>query len=211
MASPKLNLVLNAKANEIITLAAGKMGTSKRNVISLALAEILKTTYDKRFIDSLANEITTSVPTASTVNEQIQEKIEKLERYGHSRRVFFGLLISDYFLHNQDKFKITELDESDSNEGDKGHIEITLDRITKEKIVRHCKANAMSVSSLFSHYILSEEIKVDSFVVEEKSFLNLVLGENVKKALQDRSNSTNRTYRFYLNLIAEQIARNISV
>ncbi|MGM1023751.1 MAG: hypothetical protein ACQEXV_25230 [Bacillota bacterium] len=211
MVNPKLNLVLNDRANEIIALAAQKMGTSKRNVISLALAEILKNSYDNRFIESLANEITTSIPTGTTINPQIQEKIEKIERYGRSRRVFFGLLISDYFLHNQDKFT-TAIDVDDlSDMKEKGHIEITLDCMTKEKIVRYCEEHAMSVSSLFSQYILNEEVEIDSFVVQEKSFLNLVLGENVKRVLQSRSNSTNRTYRFYLNLIAEQINRNISV
>ncbi|QNR70534.1 hypothetical protein IAQ67_29390 (plasmid) [Paenibacillus peoriae] len=209
MASPKLNLALNKDAGEIIALAAKKMGTSKRNIISLALAEILKNSYDKRFIDSLANEITTSVSTASTISEQVQTKLEDIERYGYSRRVFFGLLISDYFLHNQDKFKV-EQDDPDETDSAKGHIEITLDQDTKEKIMSYCEENAMTVSSLFSHYILNEEINTDSYEISEKAYLNLILSKSVKKVLENKANSTNRTYRFYLNLVAEQIIRNIS-
>ncbi|MEK4114558.1 hypothetical protein MHH92_30420 [Paenibacillus sp. FSL M7-1414] len=209
MASPKLNLALNKNAEEIIALAAKKMGTSKRNIISLALAEILKNSYDKRFVDSLSSEITTSVSTASTISEQVQAKLEGIERHGYSRRVFFGLLISDYFLHNQDKFRIDQ-DDPDEKDSPKGHIEITLDQGTKEKIMSYAEENAMTVSSLFSHYILNEEINIDSFEISEKAFLNLILSKSVKKVLDNKAKSTNRTYRFYLNLVAEQITRNIS-
>lgn len=208
MASPKLNLALNKKATEIIELAAKKMGTSKRNVISLALVEILKNSYDKRFIDSLAGEITTSVITASTISEQMQIKLEEVERHGYSRRIFFGLLISDYFLHNQDKF--IDRDDPDVSLSSKGSIEITLDQETKAKIIAYCEANSMTVGSLFSHYILHEDINIDSYEITKKVYLNLVLSEGVKKVLENRVKSTNRTYRFYLNLVAEQIIKNIS-
>lgn len=209
MASPKLNLALNKNAGEIIALAAKKMGTSKRNIISLALAEILKNTYDKRFMDSLASEITTTVSTASTISEQMQIRLEDIERHGYSRRVYFGLLISDYFLNNRDKFRLAH-EELGEIHGSKGHIEITLDQGTKNKIVSYCEENAMTVGSLFSHYILNEEIKTYSYEISEKAYLNLLLSENVKRELENKAKSTNRTYRFYLNLVAEQIVSDIS-
>lgn len=209
MASPKLNLALNKDAGEIIALAANKMGTSKRNIISLALVEILKNAYDKRFIDSLASEITTTVSTASTISEQVQKRLEDIERHGYSRRVFFGLLISDYFLNNRDKFMLEQDDIGEVIQS-KGHIEITLDKVTKDKIMSYCDENAMTVGSLFSHYILNEEIKIDSYELSEKAYLNLLLSGNVKRELENKAKSTNRTYRFYLNLVAEQIVSNIS-
>lgn len=208
LASPKLNLALNKNAEEIIALAAKKMGTSKRNAISLALVEILKNSYDKRFVDLLANEIKLSIATASTISEQMHTMLEGIERHGYSRRVFFGLLISDYFLHNQDKF-IEQADPNDSDMG-KGSIEITLDQETKDKIMAYCQANSMTVGSLFSHYILHEDINVDSYEISEKAYLNLIFSNSVKKVLENKVKSTNRTYRFYLNLVAEQIIRNIS-
>lgn len=209
MASPKLNLALNKDAGMIISLAANKMGTSKRNIISLALVEILKNVYDKRFIDSLASDITTTGSTATTISEQVQTKIEDIDRHGYSRRVFFGLLISDYFLNNRDKFRL-EQDELEEEMKSKSHIEITIDKATKDKIISYCEQNAMTVSSLFSHYILNEEIKTYAYVISEKAHLNLILSENVKIELKNKAKSTNRTYRFYLNLVAEQIISNIS-
>lgn len=207
MASSKLNLALNKNATEIIELAAKKMGTSKRNAISLALVEILKNSYDKRFLDSLANEIKLTIATASTISEQMYTRLENIERHGYSRRVFFGLLVSDYFLHNQDKFtEHNELSDLDS----KGSIEITLDRGTKDKIIAYCEENSLTVGSLFSHYILHEDINIDSYEVTDKVYLNIVLSDGVRKVLENRVKSTNRTYRFFLNLVAEQIIRNIS-
>lgn len=210
MASSKLNLALNKDAAEIIQLAATKMGTSKRNAISLALVEILKDAYDKRFLDSLASEIKLSIATASTISEQMHTRLEDIERHGYSRRVFFGLLVSDYFLHNQDKFT-DRIDLYDFDSSSKGSIEITLEQETKDKIIMYCEANSMTVGSLFSHYILHEDINVDSFEITDRVYLNLVLSDGVKKVLQNRVKSTNRTYRFFLNLVAEQIIRNFSI
>lgn len=201
-----MNLVLNKSAEEIIKLAAKKMGTSKRNTISLALVDILKKSYDKRFIDCLASEISLSIATASTISEQMHSRLEDIDRHGYSRRVFFGLLISNYFLNNQDKFTQSELYDSD-----KGSIEITLNQDTKDKIIAYCDANSMTVGSLFSHYILHEDINIDSYEIRDKAFLNIVLGGNVRKILDDRVKSTNRTKRFFLNLVAEQIVKNIYV
>lgn len=208
MASPKLNLALNKKAEEIIALAAKKMGTSKRNAISLALVDILKNSYDKRFIDLLANETTLSVATASTISEQMHTMLEGIERHGYSRRVFFGLLISDYFLNNQNKF--IDQDDSDDIDVGKGNLEITIDQEKKDVIMTYCQKNSMTVSSLFSHYIMNEDINIDSFEISNKAHLNLIFSNSVKKVLENKVKRTNRTYRFYLNLVAEQIIRNIS-
>ncbi|NUU79752.1 MULTISPECIES: hypothetical protein [Paenibacillus] len=208
MASPKLNLALNKNAEEIIALAAKKMGTSKRNAISLALVDILKNSYDKRFIDLLANETTLSVATASTISEQMHTMLEGIERHGYSRRVFFGLLISDYFLNNQNKF--IDQDDSDDIDVGKGNLEITIDQAKKDVIMTYCQKNSMTVSSLFSHYIMNEDINIDSFEISNKAHLNLIFSNSVKKVLENKAKSTNRTYRFYLNLVAEQIIRNIS-
>jgi hypothetical protein len=134
--------------------------------------------------------------------------LEGIERHGYSRRVFFGLLISDYFLNNQNKF--IDQDDSDDIDVGKGNLEITIDQAKKDVIMTYCQKNSMTVSSLFSHYIMNEDINIDSFEISNKAHLNLIFSNSVKKVLENKAKSTNRTYRFYLNLVAEQIIRNIS-
>ncbi len=53
----------------------------------------------------------------------------------------------------------------------------------------------------FFYYLMNEDIK--------KAHLNLNLGNNVKKVLENKVKRTNITNQIYLNLVAEQIIRDI--
>ncbi|PDM39036.1 hypothetical protein CN643_16035, partial [Parageobacillus yumthangensis] len=73
----KLNIFINKEINHFIELAAKKMGTSKRNVISIALTDILNKSYTQDEIEKLKESIQLDYATTVTINEHVAEKIDR--------------------------------------------------------------------------------------------------------------------------------------
>ncbi|RBW68243.1 hypothetical protein [Bacillus taeanensis] len=207
----KLNILINKEINHLIQISAKKMGTSKRNIISIALSDILSRAYTLDEIEQLKVSIQLNYATTITINDAFNDKINQINRYGLSKRVFLGYLICDYFYTHYNHF-ITNNDINEDKEFniEKDYIQIKLDKEIKSKISTYCDENAISINSLFAHYILNKELTVKSFEIEEKELLYLTFGKDLKNIIKKKSSEMNISYRFYLNLIASQICQDLN-
>ncbi len=203
---------MNKEINHLIEISAKKMGTSKRNIISIALFDILNRSYTLDEIEQLKVSIQLNYVTTITINESVGVKINEIHRHGLSKRVFFGYLICDYFYTHYNYF-LTKNDINKDKEfnTDKDYIQIKIDKTIKSKISTYCNENAISLNSLFAHYILNKELTVKSFGVEGKELLYLTFSKDVKDIIKKNSSEMNISYLFYLNLIAAQICNDLSL
>lgn len=118
---PKIGIILNDEVDNLIKKRAKIMGTSKRNVISLALTDILGKNIKREYLDQLSETITgLKKPLVITVSEGLYNKVNALNRLGYSIRVFLGLLICDYYYKNYSYFlndkKYKNIDNEKSND-----------------------------------------------------------------------------------------------
>jgi len=210
----KLGILLNKEINKMIEQLAKRMGTSKRNVISLALTRILKDDLSKEKIETLKNTIHgLNHATNITVNEEFKKKLENIDRYGLSIRVFFGYLICDYFYKNSNSFLGNDVlhEESSVYETMKENMQAKLDKIMKDKITTYCNDNSIAVSSLFSHYVMNKDITIIDFSSSEKEFITLTFSLGVKNRFQRKATEMNVSYFYLINLIAAQICKDLSL
>ncbi|UOR14087.1 hypothetical protein [Halobacillus amylolyticus] len=208
----KVGILLNNEINDIIDQLAKRMGTSKRNVISLALTRILDSDLSKEKI----YEIKTSIhdlnhATNITVNQQFKKKLESIDRYGLSIRMFFGYLLCDYFYKHYSSFLGRDKLKEDVSEYEtqKENIQIKIDTNVKSKITSYCNDNSIAVSSLFAHYIMNKQININDFRSEETDFMTLTFSKGVKKRFHSNAKEMNVGYLYYINLIAAQICENL--
>ncbi len=211
MPSNKLTILLNSHVyHNIITEIAQRMGTSRRNVMAIALVEILKHTYTREYLNELKTDITIDYQTSTTINELVSSKIENVERHGLSRRWYFGLLISDYFLkHGNDLLpSLSDLPDAEE-EQDKGHIEFEVAAEDKERILSYCQSNSIGLSSFYIHYLLYEDVELVTYEIQKKEKINILLNSHAKKVLKNRSEESNCSFKFFLQMVTGQIIRHI--
>ncbi|MCT1389842.1 hypothetical protein M4D76_16220 [Peribacillus frigoritolerans] len=206
----KFNILTNKEINHLIEISAKKIGTSKRNITSIALTDILNRSYTLDDIEQLKVSIQLNYATTITINESVGDKINQIYRHGLSKRVFFGYLICDYFYTNYNYF-LTKNDLNDDKEfnTEKDYIQIKIDKTIKSKISTYSDENAISINSLFAHYILNKELTVKSYCIEGEELLYLTFSKDVKDIIKKNSSEMNISYRFYLNLIAAQICNDL--
>jgi len=210
----KLGILLNKEINNLIEQLAKRMGTSKRNVISLALTRILDNDLSNEKIETLKNTIHgLDHATNITVNKEFKRKLESINRYGLSIRVFFGYVICDYFYKNYQSFLGNDVLHEDSSiyEIKKENIQAKLDKTMKAKITTYCNEHSIAVSSLFSHYVMNKEITVNNFSSIEKESITLTFSKGVKSRFQTDAKAMNVDYFYYINLIAAQICKDLDL
>lgn len=132
----RLTISINREINELIGKIAEQMGTSKRNVIAFALAEILQKGYSFEQLEALREKINLDSQTTIFLTEEMAQKIEQIDRFGLSKRTFFGLLVSDYFQKNSEKFLLDsseDLAEAKNNDLSRDYINTNMDEELKKK------------------------------------------------------------------------------
>lgn len=207
----QISLLLTNDINKLIENIAIRMGTSKRNVISLALSDIIQKDISREYIDSITERVKgLTHATNITVTEAYKEKIYSLERYGLSIRKFVGYLVCDYFYQNKNDF-INEEHESTKFVQERDNIQFKLDPVLKEKITTYCKEHSMTLNSLFAHYILNKKLNNFKELLKmntgEKNgeLTNLTFSKKVKRTLINQAEMLNVDYRYYLQLKSYQI------
>lgn len=215
----QITLLLNKEINGLITEIAERMGTSKRNVISIALSDVIKkeiTVDDVNVMKERINGL--NHPTNITVNEEYKNKIYNINRHGLSIRKFIGYLVCDYFYRNNlefinDKHKFKESDKEKEN------TQFILNKEYKKKIVLYCEDHAMTMNSLYTHYILNKELDYNAYNTLNLSFenksdeklTNLVFSKSVKETLKRKSEELNINIRYYLKLLSYQIIDDLNL
>lgn len=184
------------------------MGTSRRNVMAIALTEILSRTYTKEFLDQLRAEIKIDYKTATTINELVTSKIEQVDRHHISKRVYFGLLISNYFLEHESAL-VSSFSTNGTDQESKGHIQFEIAEADKNKISAYCEANSIGISSLYVNYLLYEDVEIFPYNIENKVDINILLNSHAKNVLKNRSYESNCSYKFFLQMVTRQIIRHI--
>lgn len=211
MHSLKLNIAINKEIDGIIKKAGEKLGTSKRNILSIALSKILNQRYTKEYIDKLAEDIHLDHATTFTINEHVALKLKSINRYGLAKRIFFGYLICDYFYKNYDVF-ISKDDMKKKFDTERDYVQVTIDKEIKKSISSYCEEYAISITSLFAHYIVNKEITINpiknSIKIEETDLLQLTLSKYVKSILYQKKGA-HISYNLYLNVIANQIVQDL--
>lgn len=129
----RLTISINREINELIGKIAEQMGTSKRNVIAFALAEILQKGYSFEQLEVLKEKINLDSQTTIFLTEEMARKIEQIDRFGLSKRTFFGLLVSDYFKKNEKKFPLAGDIEAKNNDVSRDYICTNMDEELKKK------------------------------------------------------------------------------
>lgn len=214
-----MTLLLNKEINILIGHLAKKMGTSKRNVISLALSNIIDEKISSKKIEEIQKSIHgLNHPINITVNTNYKEKLYNLNRHGLSIRKFLGYIVCDYFHTNYKETLEKEFFFSDDelHRTERENIQMTLEKDLKEKIAKYCEDNAISINSLFSHFIINKgvEKQVNNLILDtspenKQELLNLTFSTSVKSKMRDNANGMNLSYRYYLYLIALQIKKDL--
>ncbi|WP_079524956.1 MULTISPECIES: hypothetical protein [Halobacillus] len=205
----QISVLVNKEINEVISRLAKRMGTSKRNIISLALSNILKGEITRKKVDQIKMDIHgLTHATNITVNQQFKDRLDQLDHFGLSRRRFFGLLVCDYFYKHSHEFLGEDILKEDATiySATKANVQITIDKTIKNKLMKYCTENAISLNSLIAHYVMNKTLTVKSFHTTNKDFLHLTFGEEVKEQIQDNAEEMNMSERYYLNLIMAQIS-----
>jgi len=192
----KLNLLINKEINTIISDLAKNMGTSKRNVISLALSSILEKDITKDHLEGLKDRIHLTYETTVTVNEEFNQKLNAVHRFGLAKWKFYGYLVCDYFYKNSEKPL------NDTIENEHTYATVYLDGEQKENIQQIAEAKSMTVNSLFINYIINGDMEV-KLPQQEKLILGMT--ENVKNELEKKAKKQNVSVQFYLEQIAAKI------
>lgn len=129
----RLTISINREINELIGKIAEQMGTSKRNVIAFALSEILQKGYSFEQLKALKEKINLDSQTTIFLTEEMARKIEQIDRFGLSKRTFFGLLVSDYFIKSEKKFPLAGDIEAKNNDLSRDYISTNMDEGLKKK------------------------------------------------------------------------------
>ena len=210
---PKVGIILNDEVDNLIKKRAKIMGTSKRNVISLALTDILDKNIKREYLDQLSETITgLKSPLVITVSESLYKKINVINRQGYSIRLFLGLLICNYYYKNYSyllKAKFENINTLQEKSGD--YIKPTIDLKIKNKLVKYCRENSFTINSLFVLYILEKNLEVRDYEIKEEALLRLNFSSNIKKIIDIKINEMSIDYRTYLNLIATQICLDLNL
>lgn len=207
----RLTISINREINELIGKIAEQMGTSKRNVIAFALAEILQKGYSFEQLEALKDKINLDSQTTIFLTEEMAQKIEQIDRFGLSKRKFFGLLVSDYFKKNEKKFPLAGDIEAKNNDLSRDYINTNMDKELKKKIADFCKSNSIAMSFLFSYYLLAKNVQIRPFQIKKREYLHLNMNTRTKKVLDKKSSDINVTRQFYLHLIALQICEDFNL
>lgn len=202
----KLSLVINKEINSIIDAAANKMGTSKRNIISLALTSVLDQPIEPYEIDEMKENIKLDYVTSITISEHMNQRINECNMHGLSKRLFIGYVVCDYFYKNYSKF-ITkeELSQTKQLNTTKNVVQVYTDEKIKRKLLEYCNENSISLSALVSHYLVNKEIKFNSYEINKKVLVNLSLGNDMKSIVHENAKKFGITTLFYLNIVLFQI------
>ncbi|WP_404456822.1 hypothetical protein LG329_19545 (plasmid) [Virgibacillus necropolis] len=209
----KVGIILNDEVDNLVKKRADIMGTSKRNVISLALTDILDENIKREYLDQLSETITgLKIPLVITVSEGLHKKIKEFNRRGYSIRVFLGLLICDYYYKNY-SFLTDNKHESINriHEKSREYIKPAIDSEVKKKIVKYCNENSFTINSLFAQYILEKDLVVREYEIKEEALLRLNFSNELKKKIDIKINEMSINYRTYLNLIATQICLDLNL
>lgn len=207
----RLTISINREINELIGKIAEQMGTSKRNVIAFALAEILQKGYSFEQLEALREKINLDSQTTIFLTEEMAQKIEQIDRFGLSKRTFFGLLVSDYFKKNEKKFPLAGDIEAKNNDVSRDYINTNMDEELKKKITDFCKSNSIAMSFLFSYYLLAKNVQIRPFQIKKREYMHLNMNALAKKMLDKKSSDINVTRQFYLHLIALQICEDFNL
>ncbi|ARP44549.1 hypothetical protein GTHT12_03680 (plasmid) [Geobacillus thermodenitrificans] len=207
----RLTISINREINKLIGKIAEQMGTSKRNVIAFALAEILQKGYSFEQLEVLKEKINLDSQTTIFLTEEMARKIEQIDRFGLSKRTFFGLLVSDYFKKNEKKFPLAGDIEAKNNDLSRDYICTNMDEELKKKITDFCKSNSIAMSFLFSYYLLAKNVQIRPFQIKKREYLHLNMNTRTKKVLDKKSSDINVTRQFYLHLIALQICEDFNL
>ncbi|MGG3918580.1 hypothetical protein ABEV38_15645 [Parageobacillus thermoglucosidasius] len=210
----RLTISINREINELIRKIAEQMGTSKRNVIAFALAEILQKGYSFEQLEALREKINLDSQTTIFLTEEMARKIEQIDRFGLSKRTFFGCLISDYFQKNSEKFLLDsseDLAEAKNNDLSRDYINTNMDEELKKKITDFCKSNSIAMSFLFSYYLLAKNMQIRPFQIKKREYLHLNMNALARKMLDKKSSDINVTRQFYLHLVALQICEDFNL
>lgn len=208
----RLTISINREINELIGKIAEQMGTSKRNVIAFALAEILQKGYSFEQLEALREKINLDSQTTIFLTEEMAQKIEQIDRFGLSKRTFFGLLVSDYFKKNEKNFSLAGDIEAKDNDVSRDYINTNMDEeLKKKKITDFCKSNSIAMSFLFSYYLLAKNVQIRPFQIKKREYLHLNMNALAKKMLDKKSSDINVTRQFYLHLVALQICEDFNL
>lgn len=202
----KLNIMINNEVDTIISNTAKSMGTSKRNVISLALSSVLEKDISKDYMEEIKETIHLNYKTSVTVNKEFDKKLSSINRYGIAKYKFYGYLICDYF-YKQNNRKAAP---GYSDEDEHSYSVVYLNAELKQKIMNIAQDKSMTVNSLFIHYLVNKDIDI-KLLPPEKNSVKLTIGmtKRVKNILTKKAKEKNISNLFYLQQIARQIEKDV--
>lgn len=213
----KVGILINNDIDDILNYKAKKMGTSKRNVISLALSDILDQDIKKEHLDHLKKRTTgLNHATTITVSEPFLKKIDRINKHGYSVRLFLGFLLCEHFYNSDgiegyDVISQKDFEHQTNKKTEKDDLKPIIDKAAKLKIKNYCWEHALSVSSLYTHYILEKPITVKDYSVKEEAMLSLNFSLKVKRVIDHRVEEKSINNNIFFNLISAQICQDLSL
>lgn len=203
----KLNLLINKRTNDLINKYAEEFGVTKRNIITIALLDILSVNITAEKMEMLEDKLHLDYRTSITATDPFMKKIIQINTHGYPRWKFFGYLICDYFSSSE---RLNHFNESE-NEKWRQHdyVVVSLSQKSKRAISEFCYSNSITINALFVHYILNKDIEIGLLdnSNENTSYYKINLREDIKQRLVDTAKEHNMFINYYLRLIVEQIKK----
>lgn len=201
---PQVNILINKNIHQIITDIANKTGTTRKNIMSIAFNDILKKNdISKDKIENMIKDYHLDFRTSMNVSESFYNKMTEWGSFGLSERRFLGYLICDYFTKNEPLFSGGNLENEELDS-----VVVFLSESKKQKLVSLSDSLTISLSGLFSYYILNKEIK-NFFIthIDNPARVRINVKSHVKKELVLLAESRNLTIDYFLKQLTEQIIK----
>lgn len=126
----KSSLLLTEEADKILRSTAKIIGVSLSNIVCYVISEIFtETELTKEKIQDLKDNMKISKLVSININNILLDNIDSHNKYGLSRRIFLGLIVSEYLENN--RMNLVDGVEDEGNHRIK--TQIWIDSDTKKK------------------------------------------------------------------------------
>jgi hypothetical protein len=132
------------------------------------------------------------------INNILLDNIDNHNKYGLSRRIFLGLIVSEYLEKNR-----ANLVDGLEDEGDqKIKTQIWIDSDTKKKILNYCNEYSLSINTIISLRVIKRKERIANYHSgDKKETLDTTFSESIRNIIEERARELSITIRFLILLI----------
>ncbi|GMG76928.1 hypothetical protein ICR95_25705 (plasmid) [Priestia megaterium] len=195
----KSSLLLTEEADKILRSTAKIIGVSLSNIVCYVISEIFtETELTKEKIQDLKDNMKISKLVSININNILLDNIDSHNKYGLSRRIFLGLIVSEYLENN--RMNLVDGVEDEGNHRIK--TQIWIDSDTKKKILNYCNEYSLSINTIISLRVIKRKERIANYHSgNEKETLDTTFSQSIRNIIEERAGELSISIRFLILLI----------